>query len=994
MVDKSFTALPRFISEGILGNLVGTSPPTSGSIAAPSGISRGFELFIQSIRKAKNKYDESQIVKRELQTLQTNLSQPNISMVQMKDFLCRMIYCNMLGYDVTFGLIHAVKLAQQGSHIDKKTGYLACCLLMHRDHELILLLVNTIQKDLKSSNILDNLAGLSACSQLVPVEMIPSVLPIVLDKLKHSRELVRQKAVMCLHQFQSLAPDLLEHNQNDLLKMLFDKDPGVMAAAVNIVQNYIQRNPEKCESFGETLMSILKQISSHKMATMFEYHTVPFPWLQIQIIRCLARLASVHKSLSASMVPLFKEILQKTGIKEPIAISIMYECIKGILCMNPPKPLLNETAQHIQRFLVSSHPNLKYIGVKLLVSLVQVNAEYSVNYQQLIVQSLENPDLNVQKKMHRLLFEIANDTNVSVVCAKLLNQLQTSTDKFWRSEVITMVISEVERFDKDMHWQIETVFTCLQSGHDVIKDHTLNTVMNVLEKKFILSGADQRGQKLLVQKCVGNLVSKNLSGVALHISAWVLGELCFLLKNMPDDKVISLFTHHLNSEKLGYPIQSSIVTALQNLVIKGVVNCDSMATKIKECLKIELPVVIKQRLSVILGVCEHGLTLSYHDNFDTTLTFLDDMVTDDLEQGGNPYVPPHLRGVTQETDVSSSVISEKSKSEEASSGGRPRTESTSSSTKTVEESDSRLRLPGVKRVWGKQGRIDTQSKVTVDLTSTTSAVSEEEQRQQELASALFDGFRSKLQTTDDSEQEDEGDSGFLPHSVDTAGWRQIHSSVVSTKIPERQKSHTDLCNSKDSEHGTDVVQQASVSDKLISLDSGTSETDFPVTEPQSIYSEMQMFEGSENSFNDTEGSLGIEDNSVAKNVKDKTAEIDTDAVDDDNLDLAISMLLDNCDIKQGHNPSEDIQGSKPQLGSTEFFSKQFTQESTDTLYRDDIAGLDSVTSRSDSIDKNSEDGSNGANLVETIYQDGETGQENDQPVLDSNKNQSIYSQES
>jgi hypothetical protein len=53
-----------------------------------------------------------------------------------------------------------------------------------------------------------------------------------------------------------------------------------------------------------------------------------------------------------------------------------------------------------------------------------------------------------------------------------------------------------------------------------------------------------------------------------------------------------------------------------------------------------------QSLSVLLGVCKYGLTISFSGNIDTTLTFLDDLVTDDLEQGGKPYIPPHLRGVS------------------------------------------------------------------------------------------------------------------------------------------------------------------------------------------------------------------------------------------------------------------------------------------------------------------------------------------------------------
>jgi len=51
---------------------------------------------------------------------------------------------------------------------------------------------------------------------------------------------VRQKAVLCLHQLQLRAPDLLAHCQDSLQGALADKDPGVMAAALNILHHNIQ----------------------------------------------------------------------------------------------------------------------------------------------------------------------------------------------------------------------------------------------------------------------------------------------------------------------------------------------------------------------------------------------------------------------------------------------------------------------------------------------------------------------------------------------------------------------------------------------------------------------------------------------------------------------------------------------------------------------------------------------------------------------------------
>ena len=48
--------------------------------------------------------------------------------------------------------------------------------------------------------------------------------------------------------------------------------------------------------------------------------------------------------------------------------------------------------------------------------------------------------------MYKLLYQISNPTNVEVICDKLLHQLEISLDKFWRSEVITMVMDLTKRW--------------------------------------------------------------------------------------------------------------------------------------------------------------------------------------------------------------------------------------------------------------------------------------------------------------------------------------------------------------------------------------------------------------------------------------------------------------------------------------------------------------------------------------------------------------------
>ena len=53
------------------------------------------------------------------------------------------------------GHIHAVNMTHEKTLLEKRIGYLGVSLCMHPEHELMLLLVNTLQLDLKSDNQLE-----------------------------------------------------------------------------------------------------------------------------------------------------------------------------------------------------------------------------------------------------------------------------------------------------------------------------------------------------------------------------------------------------------------------------------------------------------------------------------------------------------------------------------------------------------------------------------------------------------------------------------------------------------------------------------------------------------------------------------------------------------------------------------------------------------------------------------------------------------------------
>ena len=60
-----------------------------------------------------------------------------------------------LGHDASFGYIEAVNLTQHDTLMARRLGYMASCMFLHKNPDLVgMLLVNSLQKDLSCSDVM------------------------------------------------------------------------------------------------------------------------------------------------------------------------------------------------------------------------------------------------------------------------------------------------------------------------------------------------------------------------------------------------------------------------------------------------------------------------------------------------------------------------------------------------------------------------------------------------------------------------------------------------------------------------------------------------------------------------------------------------------------------------------------------------------------------------------------------------------------------------
>jgi AP-4 complex subunit epsilon-1 len=388
-------------------------------MASTQSMSKEFLELIRSIGEAKSKQEEDKIILSELKVLRTRLGEKDVPRRKMREYLIRMLYCEMLGHDASFAHIQAVNMTQASGLPEKRIGYLAVGLVLHEDHELIILLVNTIQRDLKSSNYLEVCAALGAVCKLMNAETIPAVLPQVVELLSHSQELVRKKAVMALHRFWTRAPGAVAHLQDKFRRALCDRDPSVMNAALCIFLDQAREDPVPYKDLVPSFVSILKQITEHRLSREYDYHRIPACWIQIRILKVLALLGADDQRTSEGMYEILHEVMKRADTGINAGYAIVYETVRTITAIYPNTQLLEAAASSISAFITSENQNLRYLGITALAAIVGVDRKYAAEHQMVVIECMEDPDETLKRKTLDLLCKITTPANVTVIVDKL-----------------------------------------------------------------------------------------------------------------------------------------------------------------------------------------------------------------------------------------------------------------------------------------------------------------------------------------------------------------------------------------------------------------------------------------------------------------------------------------------------------------------------------------------------------------------------------------------
>ena len=434
----------------------------------------------------------------------------------------------LLGHDASWGYVAAVKAAGEDSMVLKSVGYLAAGVFLDESHELNILMINTLQRDLKSSNYLTVCHALTASCRLVNAETVPAVSHMVVELLKHPKELVRKKSVIALHRFHQRSPGSCADFVPRFREMLCDKDPSVMGASLCALYELSTTDPNSYKNLVPSFVSILKQVVDRRLPRTYDYHRTPAPFLQIKLLQLLGKLGANDMQTSQHMYTVLQDVLKygDNGVK--VGDAIAYECVRTITSIYPNQELLHMAAKVTARFLRNSNHNLKYAGLEALIGIVQINPNAAAAHQADVVECLEDQDETLKRKTLELLYKMTRPNNVEAIVNHMIAFLTSSSDDHIRSEIVSRVVELAERYAPSNQWFISTINQVFVLGGDLVQSSVAQNVMRLIAEGSDDEEDDEADMELrasAVDSYLDLLDEKpKLPSILLQVICWVLGE--------------------------------------------------------------------------------------------------------------------------------------------------------------------------------------------------------------------------------------------------------------------------------------------------------------------------------------------------------------------------------------------------------------------------------------------------------------------------------------
>ncbi|KIY50457.1 Adaptor protein complex AP-3 delta subunit, partial [Fistulina hepatica ATCC 64428] len=367
---------------------------------------RTLQDLIKGLRN--NKGDEAKFIAQAVDEIRQEIRTPDMEL--KAGAVLKLIYLDMLGYDMGWASFHVLEVMSSPKYHLKCVGYLAAVQSFTTDTDVLMLMTNTLKKDLSSSPSDVSLA-LNGISHVVTPELGRDLAPELIAMLSHSRSHIRKRALIALYKVFLKYPDAIPAGLPRLREKLQDSDPSVVATTINVLCEMVRKSLTEFLTLAPPLFHLMQTSSNN--------------WMLIKIIKLFGVLCPHEPRLVKKLQGPITELISTTN-----AISLLYECVHtciigGMLSGLSGDSLAQLCVTKLATFIEDSDQNLKYIAFLAMAKIVPTHAYLIAGYQDTILASLNDADMSIRMRTLDLVSAMANSSNLQSIVQQILTHLES-----------------------------------------------------------------------------------------------------------------------------------------------------------------------------------------------------------------------------------------------------------------------------------------------------------------------------------------------------------------------------------------------------------------------------------------------------------------------------------------------------------------------------------------------------------------------------------------
>jgi AP-3 complex subunit delta-1 len=394
--------------------------------------------------------------------------------------LLKLTYLEMFGYDMSWASFNVLEVMSSQNYVQKKIGYLGAIQSFRPDTEVLMLAENLLKKDLMSPTPVIISLPLTAIPHVINPSMANSLLSDLLPRLTHSHATIRKKTIVTLYRLALVYPETLRPAWPKIKERLQDEDedPSVTSAIVNVVCELGWRRPQDFLPLAPRLFDLLVQGKNN--------------WMAIKIIKLFATLIPLEPRLIKKLLPPLTSI-----IKETPAMSLLYECINGIIQggimegsegTTEGEEIAKLCTEKLRNMLViEGDPNLKYVALLAFQKIVASHPHLVSLHQDVILECIDDGDISIRMRALDLVVGMVNSENLVAIVERLVLQLKNSpvasptNDPANDRAVHEGIEPAADSDDEDMEESLRQGETRSDQPPPLPEDYRIRVLRNILE---------------------------------------------------------------------------------------------------------------------------------------------------------------------------------------------------------------------------------------------------------------------------------------------------------------------------------------------------------------------------------------------------------------------------------------------------------------------------------------------------------------------------------